>query len=75
MRNLRWAAELAVSEDSRQAELGVAHLLALTESDLLDESQQLCVDAALQSVVRQPAEVIDGSEIRARDEELEARSA
>ena len=36
MRNLRWAAELAVREDDRMADLGVAQLEALLDSDLLD---------------------------------------
>jgi hypothetical protein len=59
MRNLRWAAELAVSEDDRAAQLGVAQLNALAESDLLDDSQQLFVDAALDSVLQVPLEEIE----------------
>lgn len=56
MRNLRWGAELAVSSDDRTARLGIAQLRALAESDLLDEGQQLFVDAALDAVVRDPAD-------------------
>lgn len=56
MRNLRWAAELAVHEDDRTARLGVSQLDALAESDLLDETQQAFLDAALESVVRTPRE-------------------
>jgi hypothetical protein len=40
MRNLRWAAELAASEEERKSELGVAQLTALGESDLLDAGDQ-----------------------------------
>lgn len=36
MRNLRWATELAVSNDSAKAGLGIAQLRALGESDLLN---------------------------------------
>ena len=59
MRSLRWAAELAVSADETQARLGVAQLRALGESDLLDEHQQLFIDAALDAVVRVPAREIE----------------
>jgi hypothetical protein len=62
LRNLRWAAELAVSDDDRTAQLGVAELNALAESDLLDESQQLFIDAALDSVIEEPEDEIDESE-------------
>lgn len=58
MRDLRWAAELAVSDDEDHARLGVAELRALAESEMLDESQQLFIDAALQAVVKVPAEEI-----------------
>jgi hypothetical protein len=60
MRNLRWAAELAVSTDERLAE-GVAELNALTESNLLDEDEKLFIDAALESVVQEPVEEIEES--------------
>ena len=59
MRNLRWAAELAAAEDERKRELGVAQLTALGESDLLDAGDQGFIDAALASVIREPAEEID----------------
>ena len=61
MRNLRWAAELAVSTDERLAELGVAELNALTESNLLDEDEKLFIDAALESVVQEPVEELEES--------------
>lgn len=56
MRNLRWAAELAVDDGLRQARLGVAQLIALARSDLLDVEERIFVDAALDLVV---AEVRD----------------
>lgn len=61
MRNLRWAAELAVSDDAAKSELGVAQLIALGDSDLLDEGQQLFVDAALEAVVGDAAEEVDAA--------------
>jgi len=59
MRVLRWAAELAVSEDEAEASLGVAELNALGDSSLLDDDQQLFVDAALNTVVADPADDIE----------------
>jgi hypothetical protein len=56
LRNLRWASELAVDTDERKAKLGVAELIVLAYSDLLDESQQLFVYAALEAVIRDPLE-------------------
>jgi hypothetical protein len=50
MRNLRWAAELAVSLDERMADLGVAQLRALLGSQLLDDSEKIFVEAALGAV-------------------------
>lgn len=41
------------------SELGVAQLTALGESDLLDAGDQVFIDAALASVIREPAEEID----------------
>ena len=51
LRVLRWAAELAVSDDPGKANLGVYQLNALADSDLLDEEQTLFVEAALEAVV------------------------
>jgi hypothetical protein len=51
MRVLRWAAELAVSDDQAHARLGVAQLRTLLTSDLLDEEEKDFVQAALQAVV------------------------
>lgn len=58
MRNLRWASELAVSNDPNTSRLGVAQLVALGDSDLLDAGQQLFVDAALVAVIEPPVEEI-----------------
>lgn len=59
MRTLRWAAELAIDSDPRRARLGVDQLTALGDSDLLDESGQLYVDAALDSVLSDPVDMIE----------------
>lgn len=56
MRTLRWAAELAISRDPGRARLGLSQLEALGDSDLLDDSQQLFIDAALAAVTRAPQE-------------------
>lgn len=58
MRLLRWASELAVSNDLRRAELGVHQLSALADSDLLDEEEKSFVDAALETVLAEPLEEI-----------------
>ena len=50
MRILRWAAELAVSDDQAHARLGVAQLGALLQSELLDEEEKDFVQAALTAV-------------------------
>jgi hypothetical protein len=73
LRNLRWAAELAVSEDAGKAQLGLAELQALAESDLLEPGQKLFIDAALEAVVREPEEELeeageDAQAVRRRDE-------
>lgn len=54
MRILRWAAELAVSLDDRMADLGVAQLGALLRSDLLDDSEKVFVEVALDAVYEDP---------------------
>jgi hypothetical protein len=59
MRVLRWAAELAVSDDQAHSRLGVAELGALLESELLDEEEKDFVQAALTAVVRVPIEQIE----------------
>lgn len=59
MRNLRWAAELAVSDDDAKAKLGVSQLNALAMSEMLDDAQLTFVDAALAAVVEEPVEEIE----------------
>ena len=59
MRVLRWAAQLAVSDDAGQANLGVYELNALADSDLLDDSQALFVEAALGAVIDTVTEAIE----------------
>ena len=57
MRNVRWAAELAVVADVRRAALGVTQLRALHRSDVLDSYERAMVTAALDTVV---PEVVEG---------------
>ena len=59
MRILRWAAELAVSLDDRMADLGVAQLGALLRSDLLDDSEKVFVEVALDAVYEDPEAVLN----------------
>lgn len=61
MRTLRWAAELGVSTDAAKARLGVAQLKALADSDMLDASQQLFIDAALQAVVKPSVQELESA--------------
>jgi hypothetical protein len=62
MRQLRWAAELAVSDDPRKAQLGVDQLDALIESALLSEAEKSLVDAALLSSIHAPVAEIEATE-------------
>ena len=55
MRNLRWAAELAVSTDEAEAKLGVAQLNALGDSTMLDDAQQLFVTPRWRRWSRNPS--------------------
>ena len=59
MRLLRWAAELAVSEEPRMNSLGVAELGALLTSDLLDDTEKGFVEAALADVYEEPEAALD----------------
>ena len=54
MRTLRWAAESAVDANDARSELGVDQLLALAGSNLLDQTGQSFVDAALDTVLSEP---------------------
>lgn len=70
MRTIRWAAELAVSDDEGRSTLGVAELNALNDSDLLDDSQRLFIDAALENVIHEVAEALTEIESMGRDTEV-----
>ncbi|HYN29893.1 MAG TPA: hypothetical protein VES95_08500 [Dermatophilaceae bacterium] len=59
MRNLRWAAELAVRDDPRVADLGVSELRALARTDLLGPCEKVFVQAALDTVVEAPQEAVE----------------
>jgi hypothetical protein len=61
MRNLRWASELAVSEDRAKSLLGVELLMALRESDLLSPVEEELIDAALRAVLTPPRKEINQS--------------
>lgn len=50
MRTMRWAAELSMRDDDRLAKLGVSELDALLDSDLLEESEKVFIEAALDAV-------------------------
>jgi hypothetical protein len=57
MRNLRWAAELAVGTDPRLAKLGVLQLAALNGLPSLDDYERILVLAAVDSMEPTPVEV------------------
>lgn len=61
IRALRWAAELAMDSDLLKARPGVDQLNALGDSDPLDESGQLFVNAAQQSVLCEPVVKIEAA--------------
>jgi hypothetical protein len=58
MRNLRWCAELAVSDDAAKARLGVEELEALRDSKMLGPSEEGFVYAALRATVKVPRQAI-----------------
>jgi hypothetical protein len=58
MRNLRWAAELAVSNDAAKARLGVRELEALRDSKMLTPIEQGFIYAALKVTVEIPRQAI-----------------
>jgi len=51
MRNLRWASELAVSEDRAKSRLGIELLMALLDSELLSPLEEELIYAALRAVL------------------------
>jgi hypothetical protein len=58
MRSLRWAAELAVSNDAAKSLLGVKQLEALRDSELLTAVEQRFIDAALNVTIQIPRQAI-----------------
>ena len=66
MRMLRWASELAISDDDPKARLGVAQLRALLDSSLLTAEEINFVRAALTASIRNPVEQMEqiGEEAR-----------
>jgi hypothetical protein len=58
MRNLRWAAELAASNDAAKARLGVRQLKALRDSKMLTPADQEFVRAALEATIKNPRQAI-----------------
>jgi hypothetical protein len=80
MRHLRWAAELAISNDPREAQLGVDQLRALVDSELFGEGEKSLVDAAAISSIHEPLAEIEaaekaGEKIRVVQLDLEAIEA
>ena len=67
MRILRWAAELAVSNDAAKARLGVQELEALRASEMLTSAEQGFIYAALAATIEIPLQAIAQS---ARDVEV-----
>ena len=65
----QWAAELAISPDSRQAQVGVDALRGLLDGALLDEDTKLLVESALASASSAPIKAIE----QALDEGVEVR--
>lgn len=61
MRNLRWAAELAVSNETAKSRLGVQELHALRKSELLTDVEQEFIDAALEVTIEIPHQAIERS--------------
>lgn len=59
MQALRWAAELAASDEEAKARLGVRQLRALADSNLSDPEVQVLVDAALEAVIEELADEVD----------------
>lgn len=61
MRLLRWASELAASDDQPKARMGVAALAALSTSELLQAPDQDLVDAVIDSLIEAPVDELEQS--------------
>jgi hypothetical protein len=62
MTTLRWAAELAVSDDVRKARLGIQELRALQNSRLLGPTEVDFIIAALDAALEVPVLAIEQAE-------------
>jgi hypothetical protein len=58
LRNLRWAAELAISDDVGRARLGVLQLQELRNSNLLSSNEEGLIDSALRAAIEAPRQAI-----------------
>lgn len=58
LRCLRWAAELAVSDDLRKARLGIEELEALRAYKLLSKAEEGFVDAACRAAIEEVRQAI-----------------
>jgi hypothetical protein len=65
MRNLRWAAELAVSDDAAKMRLGVRELDALRNSKMLGPDAEEIIYAALRAAIEIPVQRIEQSGLEA----------
>ncbi|MTB71442.1 hypothetical protein GGG17_05555 [Arsenicicoccus sp. MKL-02] len=64
MRHLKWAAELAVSDDERKAQLGYQELVALWDSSLLTDTEKSFITAAMAAIVRDTTSKVEDAEER-----------
>lgn len=58
---LRWASELAASDDSARATLGIAALDAVSSSPWLHDEDQRLIDAVLASLLTEDAQAYRGA--------------
>ncbi len=59
MRTLRWAAELAVSDEVHKARLGNQELKALLGSNMLNAADRDFIFAALDAALEEPVQAIE----------------
>lgn len=67
MRMLRWAAELAASDDPARIDVGVAALDALDDSELLQGDDQAFITAVLAAVLDPELEEYAGGQVIQED--------
>lgn len=56
VKQMTWAAEMAVDTDPRKARLGVSHLTALADSELADSHTTLFVQTTMKAVIAEARE-------------------